>query len=242
MVHIKTLLATAIIAALGGALVNPAFFSTPAASDLAAAAVSDPAPDTQLQDSAARTIAALQKSIGQLQLENQRLQTLLAGHSQQPTAANAAPNPNTTEQQLQAQLQQLEMEQQLQQANQFSDWILNAQQDNPAFNLNQTLAQNFDQELRDPDWADTQEHHYRNLFSDSTELAEFALRDSQCKSRQCELTVSIGSQEQADQLLEKMNRLLAAQNKKAALVVATEPQTGTSKLYISENPKSFEFN
>lgn len=104
------------------------------------------------------------------------------------------------------------------------------------------LTQHFDSEVRDPQWADQQENSYRNLFSETPELSGFALTNSQCKSSQCELTVSIGNLEQSDQLLEKMNRVFANNNKNAVIVVAADAQSGTTKLYISEDPKSFEFN
>lgn len=243
MVQRKTLIATAILAALGGALASQVFFSAPAATDFPATISPDAQHNSQLDDSTGHTTTALQQTIGRLQQENQRLKKLLAEHSNQEAAAAKQPNENTaaTNQQLQTQLQQLEMEKQLRKASAFSDWVLQAQQENPDFNLNQTLAQQFEHETRDPQWADEQENNYRNLFSESVDLADFALKDSQCKTSQCELTVSIGNLEQSDQLLEKMNKVLAANNKKAALVIAADAQTGTSKLYISENPESFEF-
>lgn len=53
------------------------------------------------------------------------------------------------------------------------------QKENPVFNLNQTLTQHFDSEVRDPQWADQQENSYRNLFSETPELSGFALTNSQ---------------------------------------------------------------
>lgn len=245
MVQRKTLIATAILAALSGALASQAFFSAPAATNSPATATSNVPYPPQLDDSTGHTTTALQQTIGQLEQENQRLKKLLAEHSDRQAVAAKQSIENTTstgQQQLQTQLQQLEMEKQLRKASEFSDWVLQAQQENPDFNLNQTLAQNFENEIRDPNWADEQENNYRNLFSETVELADFALKDSQCKSNQCELTVSIGNLEQSDQLLEKMNKVLAANHKNAALVIAADVQTGTSKLYISENPESFEFH
>lgn len=243
MVQLKTLIATAVISALGGAFASQAFWFAPVTTELP-------------ENSTGHTDSLAQHTIEQLQQENQRLKKTLAMHlaqtTKQPTTNNATTtatttpvtttNTSTTEQQLQTQLQQLEMEKQLGKATDFNNWMLQAQEENPDFNLNQTLAQNFNNETRDPVWADAQENHYRDLFIDSAELADFALKDSQCKSSQCELTVSIGNLEQSDQLLEKMNKVFAANNQNIAIVIAADAQTGTSKLYISEDPKSFEFN
>lgn len=189
-------------------------------------------------------MAELTQTITHLQQENNRLHQLLENQPTQNTAPiiQAAVIPNETQDQLQNQLQQLEMEKQLRIANDFNNRIMQAQHNNPHFNLNDALAQGFKNEQRDPQWADEQENTYRNLFNDTAELADFALRNSQCKKNQCELTVSINSIEQSDQLLEEMKKALAANNKQAVIVIAPDAQAGISRLYLSDDATSFEFN
>lgn len=240
MVHIKTLVGTAVIAALGGAFTSYSLISP--TTTTSGSNNNDSPQGSQIDYAAQRTNTALAETIKQLQQENNRLKKLLAEqHSPEKETPTAAIS-HTTPVELQQQLQQLEMEKHLRKANDFSDWLLKSQQENPDFNLNQTLALHFDNEVRDPQWADQQENSYRNLFSEAAELAGFALTNSQCKSSQCELTVSIGNLEQSDQLLEKMNRVFANNNKNAVIVAAADTQSGTTKLYVSEDPKSFEFN
>lgn len=248
MTQVKTLFITISIAALSGALINHFLFPLSALTNRLATTSAAPALcHNQTEYASAQTTAALQQTIAQLQLENNRLKDLLDEHSSKKdllaNQINQAPTaPDENQKQLQKQLQQLEMEKQLRNANDFSSRIMDAQKNNPNFSLNHALAQGFNNEPRDPQWADEQENTYRNLFSATTELAGFALRDSQCKSSQCELTVSISNLEQSDQLLEKINNTLAANNKHAVIVIAPDAQAGISKLYISEDIKSFEFN
>lgn len=179
MVQLKTLVGTTVIAALGGAFAGYSLTS-PTTATVPPTNVDNISPQVSQVDYAAqRTNAALTKTIEQLQQENNRLKKLLAGQHSPKKATQAAATPHNTPVELQQQLQQLEMEKHLRKANDFSDWLLKTQQENPDFNLNQTLAQHFDSEVRDPQWADQQENSYRNLFSETPELSGFALTDSQ---------------------------------------------------------------
>lgn len=179
MVQLKTLVGTTVIAALGGAFAGYSLTS-PTITTVPPTNVDNISPQgSQVDYAAQRTNAALTKTIEQLQQENNHLKKLLAGQHSPKKATQAAATPHNTPVELQQQLQQLEMEKHLRKANDFSDWLLKTQQENPDFNLNQTLTQHFDSEVRDPQWADQQENSYRNLFSETPELSGFALTDSQ---------------------------------------------------------------
>lgn len=181
-------------------------------------------------------IARLQQQIQALHSENrllvQQLQTQSTKPGEQQSSAKPAPN-----QQLQDQLHALETEKQLRKAEDFSKWIMESQNASAAFNLNKELLHRFEQEPRNPEWAEQQENYYRQLFSDKEALRGFAFRDTQCRSTQCEVTVSISSTEQAQQLLQSMNSTL----QDATILVATDEQRGTCKLYIGSHEKGFEF-
>jgi hypothetical protein len=244
MAQLKSLLLTAVVAALGGAYAQHLFtpLERTVATDTKAAALDNSAANSadncsQVAYAAERINAQLQKELADLQAKHQQL---LTQTSAKPQAIAA--NQSEAQQQLQQQLRELEMENQLRKANDFTSWLQKSQETDPQFDLNDTLAQRFANEERDPQWADAQENQYRNLFSDTPELAGFALTNSQCKTRQCELSVSINNLEQSDQLIEKINRVMVSNNQSATIMVAVDPHTGTTRLYISEEPSGFEFN
>lgn len=179
MVQLKTLVGTTVIAALGGAFAGYSLTS-PTTATVHPTNVDNISPQgSQVDYAAQRTNAAPTTTIEQLQQENSSLKKLLAEQHSPEKETPAAAISHTTPVELQQQLQQLEMEKYLRKANDFSDWLLKSQQENPDFNLNQTLALHFDNEVRDPQWADQQENSYRNLFSETAELAGFALTNSQ---------------------------------------------------------------
>jgi len=181
----------------------------------------------------------LQQQILALQNENrellQQLRTQPPSHtfiqSEQQTSVS-----NETNQLLQDKLDALEMEQQLRKANDFGNWIMRSQSTNGQFNLNEELAHRFEQETRDPIWAEQEENRYQQLFRTQDEFREFALRDTQCRNTQCEVTVSTANPEQSHQLLQAINNTLQG----AEVLVVTDEQSGISKLYIGS--KGFEFN
>ena len=135
-------------------------------------------------------------------------------------------------------LQTLEMEKQQRKANDFDNWIMRSQSSNGQFNLNDELAHRFEQEARDPIWAEQEENHYQQLFSTRDEFREFALRDAQCRNTQCEVTVSTANPEQSLQLLQAIN----STREDTEVLVVTDEKSGINKLYISSNKKGFEFN
>ncbi len=246
MAQLKNLLLTAVVAALGGAYAQHLFTSPEhtVATDTKVAGLDNSATNcSQVTYAAERINAQLQKELADLKAKNQQLLTQISTSTQTSAMPQKiAANQSEEQQQLQQQLRELEMEKQLRKANDFTTWLQKSQEADPQFNLNDNLAQRFAKEQRDPQWADAQENQYRNLFSDTPELAGFALTNSQCKTRQCELTLSVGSLTESDQLVTKMNEVLAGNNKSAVILVAADANTGTTKLYISEDPTSFEFN
>lgn len=246
MAQLKNLLLTAVVAALGGAYAQHLFTSPEhtVATDTKVAGLDNSATNcSQVTYAAERINAQLQKELADLKAKNQQLLTQISTSTQTSAMPQKiAANQSEEQQQLQQQLRELEMEKQLRKANDFTTWLQKSQEADPQFNLNDNLAQRFAKEQRDPQWAEAQENQYRNLFSDTPELAGFALTNSQCKTRQCELTLSVGSLTESDQLVTKMNEVLAGNNKSAVILVAADANTGTTKLYISEDPTSFEFN
>lgn len=187
-------------------------------------------------------IAGLQQQVQDLKDKNHQLTQLLHARASESPALSPSTdqqkNITDTNQQLKNKLIELEIEQQLRKANDFGNWIMRSQNSNSQFNLNDELAHRFEQETRDPIWAEQEENHYQQLFSTRDEFREFALRDAQCRNTQCEVTVSTANPEQSHQLLQAINNTLQG----SEVLVATDEQSGISKLYISNNKKGFEFN
>lgn len=188
----------------------------------------------------------LQQQIHQLRDENHQLKKQLqinAIHSSSAQPANIeVAGADATAKKLTARLQTLEMEKQQRKATDVINWIVQSQNTNHNFDLNNELLARFEQENHDPVWAEQQESQYRQLFSNNKELQGIALRNTQCRSSQCEITIGISSTEQSNQLLQTMNKVLSDGDHPVAIMVATDERSGTSKFYISNNEDSLNFN
>lgn len=188
---------------------------------------------------AEQQIAELQQKIDLLQNENQRLSLQIQDQSlaqtTQPSAPVTTPAGVT---QLKDQIDSLEREKRERRATDFNNWIINKQKADKQFDVNKELSRRFEQESIDPVWAEQQENHYRQLFGAQDKLRNFALRDTQCRSTQCEITFSISSPEQSVQLLQTISSDL----KGSEILVATDANQGISKLYISSDQKGFELH
>lgn len=199
--------------------------------------------DIQPQQSA----ILLNEKIAQLQQENRQLNAQLKQQNvlpspaltqtteklqHQPTADHNSSSPEKL----------VADEQLLRTSENFSDWLANAHKENGSFNLHEEMQRRFDAETIDHDWAEAQEQEYLTLFSQSPEFAGLALRETQCRTRQCALTISISDIGQANALLEKMTKTLQ-QKKQYPMIIATpDEQRGITTLYIGKDATSFEFN
>lgn len=180
----------------------------------------------------------LQQHIKQLQTENlqlkQQLQALASPESH--TSSSGADN------ELLSRVQTLELEKQQRKAEGIISWILKSQTADSNFDLNNELLTHFEQEVRDTAWAEQQENYYRHLFSTQEQLQGIALRDAQCRSTQCEITIGISNIEQSNQLLQTISSSLTADGQAVAIMIAADERSGTSKFYISNSENSFDFN
>lgn len=188
----------------------------------------------------------LQHQVTQLKADNHLLREQLQAITA-PSSFVAADDINTKNEdaiaiEAASRLQKLEMEQQQRKAANLVNWITQSQKSNRTFDLNNKLLRRFEHQNRDPAWAEQQENHYRQLFASNNELRGIALRNTECRSDQCEVTVGIENLEQSNQLLQTMNKTLANSENPVAIMVATDERTGISKFYISNNEDSFEFN
>ncbi|MEN0039091.1 MAG: hypothetical protein AAGC78_18580 [Cellvibrio sp.] len=126
--------------------------------------------------------------------------------------------------------------------NEFSRWMTQANKASTNFDLGAEMQRRFEAEPIDQQWAEKQEQEYLSLFTENKELAGVAFRDSQCRSKQCAISIGITDIEQANQLVEKVSSALQAQKKYSLIVAAPDPQQGVTKLYIGKDAQSFGFN
>lgn len=124
----------------------------------------------------------------------------------------------------------------------FSKWLANTHKESANFDLNKEMQRRFDTEAVDPDWAAEEEQEYLSLFSQNPELSGLALRETQCRTQQCAITVSITDLNQANLLVEKMTLVLRQKNKHPMIIAAPDEQQGTTRLYIGKDENSFDFN
>lgn len=187
-------------------------------------------------------IAQLQQHIQQLETENLQLKQQVHKLLSMQATPDATTASNTTESAQLARLESLEMEKQQRKAKDIINWVVQSQEADSNFDLNNALLRRFEYENRDPVWAEQQEGYYRQLFSERTDLQGIALRDAQCRSTQCEITIGIANIEQSNQFFQTISSALATNGQPVTIMVAADARSGKSKLYISNNENSFDFN
>lgn len=185
-----------------------------------------------------KLIVTLQERINLLQNENQRLSSQLQNQALAKVSPQPEPVAITADTaQLKEKIDSLEMEKQQRKASDVNAWIMNKQKADKQFDLSDELSRRFEQESVDPVWAEKEESHYRQLFSSKDSFRNFALRDTQCRSTQCEVTFSTSNSEQSFQLLQTISTELQG----SEVLIATDETHGTSKLYINSQ-KGFELH
>ncbi|MDR7088493.1 hypothetical protein J2X05_000496 [Cellvibrio fibrivorans] len=187
------------------------------------------------------------EKIAQLQQENMQLSAQL---KQQNSRTSAPTNPiaDTARHQQRANSSQSLPENSkvdeyvLRKSERFSKWLEDTLKENGNVDLNKEMQRRFDAEAIDPVWAAAEEQEYFSLFSQNPELSGLALRETQCRTQQCVITVSVTDLDQANQLAEKMASVLRQKNKYPMIIAATDEQQGITKLYIGKDETSFDFN
>lgn len=183
----------------------------------------------------------LQQQIKQLHAENLQLKKQLQALAH-PSPEQHATSSARTDNDLLSRLQTLEMEKQQRKATDIINWVMQVHEVDSNFDLNNELLNRFEQENKDPAWAEQQESYYRQLFNEQSELQGIALRDTRCRSTQCEITIGISTIEQSNQLLQTISNSLTVDGQAVAIMIAADESRGISRLYISNNENSFEPN
>ncbi|MDO3383041.1 hypothetical protein [Gilvimarinus algae] len=123
----------------------------------------------------------------------------------------------------------------------FVTWLTDQQEDKPWFDLGSEMRKRFDAEEKDFTWAIEEENRIHNLFYSNENLSDIALKSATCKSTQCQLVVSVVSQDHANEISMALTQELAAANF-SQIIINNEIDHGEALYYLSSDQKGFGFN
>lgn len=123
----------------------------------------------------------------------------------------------------------------------FTNWLTKNQETKPWFDLGVEMRGRFDAEETDHSWANEEEGHIQSLFAQEQTLAGIAVKSTQCKSTQCQITVSVMNQDHANETAMAISKVLGDE-KFAQIIIDSQVQKGETIFYVARNEKGFEFN
>lgn len=104
--------------------------------------------------------------------------------------------------------------------------------------FSQDLAEKFSAEDVDFEWAVDYERKLMEIFSTSKELSYFVPENIQCKTKQCQIKISIADIEEANKLTENISNVLNENVlgiNKSALISAPDFASGSVSFYITKS-------
>ncbi|PUA28149.1 MAG: hypothetical protein B0W54_16840 [Cellvibrio sp. 79] len=126
-------------------------------------------------------------------------------------------------------------------ASSFTNWLTKNQQEKPWFDLGVEMEGRFENEEKNIVWADEEESQIQTLFGQEQSLSGIALKSANCKSTQCQLTVGVADQEQANQIAMAITQTLSGKNF-SQVIIDSRIKQGETILYVTRNPNGFELN
>lgn len=123
----------------------------------------------------------------------------------------------------------------------FTDWLTKNQKEKAWFDLGVEMRGRFEAEERDYNWASAEEGRIQSLFTQKEELAGIAIKSTNCKTTQCEITVSVINQDHANETAMAITKVLGAE-KFSHIIIDNQAQQGESTFYVARDEKGFEFN
>ncbi len=152
------------------------------------------------------------------------------------------PEPSLADQSAQHQIDAIKAEYEFKQRSEaFTNWLTKNQETKPWFDLGVEMRGRFDAEKTDYSWANAEEGHIQSLFTQEQALAGLALKSTVCKSTQCQITISVMDQHQANDTAMTISNILG-RNKSTQIIVDSQVKQGEAIFYVSRNEKGFEFN
>lgn len=123
----------------------------------------------------------------------------------------------------------------------FTNWLTKNQETKPWFDLGVEMRGRFDAEEADHSWANEEEGHIQSLFAQEQALAGIAVKSTQCKSTQCQITIGVMDQEHANETAMTISKVLGGENF-SQIIIDSQVQKGETIFYVARNEKGFEFN
>ena len=123
----------------------------------------------------------------------------------------------------------------------FANWLTRNQKDKPWFDLGATMAERFENEDKDYNWAISKEGDLQTLFSQERALGDVALKSTHCKATQCRITVGVIDRHHANEVAMAISRTFA-EKYPSQIIVDTHVDTGEAIFYLSRSDNGFEFN
>ena len=123
----------------------------------------------------------------------------------------------------------------------FTEWLTKNQKEKPWFDLGVEMRGRFEAEERDYNWASAEENRIQSLFTQKEALAGIAVKSTNCKTTQCEITVSVLNQDHANEMAMAITQVLGAENF-SQIIIDNQAQQGESIFYVARGEKGFEFD
>lgn len=130
----------------------------------------------------------------------------------------------------------------IQNSSEFKGWLNENIEKNPGFNIGSAMQQGFDQEVRDSNWAETEEIKVSDLFFESEYLDGLALRDIECRETQCRLSIAVNNLDQANSTVDNLLNSFVSQEDFRQIVAAPNLEENVTTLYVSRDGGGLSFN
>lgn len=231
MVRVLQLPLVAILSFLIGIYV-PKLFSTTDSNILLAASSNVPAAsENQLEKKYAEALTEIQS------LKNQvaELQQPISATTSASSAINSEQNLTINADRAHAaEVKLAEMR-----AEKFSKWLLDGSKKDTS--LNSGMQAQFNAEPVNQEWASHQEKQLSDMFAERKELAGFALKQTSCRTSQCQISIGITGIDQANTIAELFSKLAAEQNF-MSVVSVPDVVANMATFYITNSESGFELN
>lgn len=130
----------------------------------------------------------------------------------------------------------------IQNSQEFTGWLNDNIEKNPGFDIGSAMQGEFDQEVRDSNWAEQEEVKVSDLFFESEHLEGLALSDIECRETQCRLSIAVTNLDQANSAVDDLLNSFVSQQDFRQIVAAPNPDENLTTLYVSRDAGGLSFN
>jgi hypothetical protein len=127
-------------------------------------------------------------------------------------------------------------------AGKFTEWLKDAITEDPNFDVGDYLSKHLSSEKIDSTWASEHESNLASLLRDNKNFSGIAVKDINCYSTYCKVSLSAANQVQADEILSKTSRTLYESKQPSQVIAAPNISNSATTLYIARYDNSFDFH